>query len=229
MQGSKEVEFGKELIKRLEQQNEILRLEKQQMFDQFRGNERQEISQLKQSIRDDFKMHTNEVNSFMRLSRQTQPQVQEGYLKQPGNVHESQYLKETEESSRANTRRQQTREPSPKQQEIFSSEELVEKRRIMQRGRNNNLSKSLLQDERVGNQPKNKQEVQVQKDQMVDEIFKLQEQRKQLNNEYQKLNMSNLRSGMMIRKKKELEQELKQLNKLIADKKNDMRLLKHED
>lgn len=50
-----------------------------------------------------------------------------------------------------------------------------------------------------------------------------------MNLEYQKLSNSTLKSGMMIRKKKELESDLKKISKEIADKTNEMRMQKHDN
>ena len=60
-------------------------------------------------------------------------------------------------------------------------------------------------------------------------IYSLQERRNEMNLEFNKLNNSKVKSGLMIRKKRELEQNLLDVNKSLAMLKNKLRIMKNDN
>lgn len=75
---------------------------------------------------------------------------------------------------------------------------------------------------------KEKTGFEIEKEKIEAEVFDLQKKRTQMDNEFEKLNKTRIRSGALLRRKKELESDLLFINKDIAQLKNRLRILKNE-
>lgn len=68
----------------------------------------------------------------------------------------------------------------------------------------------------------------IEKEHLEVEITSLQDKRREMENEFNTLNKNTVKSGMLIKRKKELESELLFVNKNLSSLKNKLRIMKHE-